>query len=220
VNAPGFDPIHFPKFKISGEIQMKNYLQEGKTVLVIAPEAVDSGEFIVVGALSGVAVAAAAVTEEVELLRKGVFDLPKAGVALAQGDKLYWDSAAKVFTNDSSKTPMTAIAFAAALIGDATVSVLIGDGDGIRMVAGQHTTVTAADTKATGLSKVLGAIVSYDTDPADANIFVSATVGDQAGAPVVGSIIIKTWKSGDGADVTPTAATAFGKKVNYIAFGF
>lgn len=198
---------------------MKNFLQEGKIVVVIAPEAVDSGEFIKVGELYGVAQTAADNGAEVPLLRCGVFDLPKAVGVLAQGDKLFWDPVAKNFTKDSSKSAIRAIAWAAAQNGDATASILIGDGDGLKMVAGQSSTVTAADTIVTGLGKVLGVVASYDSDAADANTFVSATVGDQNAAPVAGSIIIKTWKSGDGADVTPVAATVFGKKVNWIAFG-
>lgn len=198
---------------------MKNFLQDGKIVVVTAPEAVDSGEFIKIGELAGVAQTAADNGAEVPLLRCGVFDLPKAAGAFGQGDKLFWDTAAKNFTKDSSKTPVRAIAFAAAANDDASASVLIGDGDGLKMVAGQATTVTAADTIVTGLGKVLGVVVSYDTDPADANTFVSGTVGDQAGAPAAGSFILKSWKSNDAADVTPVAATAFAKKVNWIAFG-
>lgn len=198
---------------------MKNFLEEGKIVVVTALEAVDSGEFIKVGELAGVAQTAAANGEEVPLLRFGVFELPKSAGVFAQGDKLFWDPVAKNFTKDSSKSPVRAIAWAAAENGDTTASILIGDGDGLKMVAGQATTVTAADTIATGLGKVLGVVASFDTDPADANTFVSATVGDQAGAPVAGSFILKTWKSNDGADATPVAATVFAKKVNWIAFG-
>ena len=46
-----------------------------------------------------------------------------------------------------------------------------------------------------------------------------AQIGDQAGAPAAGSIIIKTWQNTGGADPTPAAATTFGKKVNWIAIG-
>lgn len=84
---------------------------------------------------------------------------------------------------------------------------------------GQATTVAAVDTIVTGLNQVIAVVASYDTDPADANDFVSASIGDQAGTPAAGSILIKTWKTADGADVTPVAATAFSKKVNWIAIG-
>lgn len=87
------------------------------------------------------------------------------------------------------------------------------------VAGGQHTTVTASDTIVTGLKNVTSVVASYDTDPADANMFVSASIGDQAGAPAAGSILIKTWKTADGTDPTPVAATAFSKKVNWIAIG-
>ena len=88
-----------------------------------------------------------------------------------------------------------------------------------QIAAGLHTTVTATDTVATGLKHVTCAVASFQTDPADANLFVSATVGDQAGTPAAGSIIIKTWKSADGTDPTPVAASAFSKAVSWFAFG-
>jgi hypothetical protein len=89
----------------------------------------------------------------------------------------------------------------------------------INVAYGQHTTVAASDTVVTGLNAVAAVVASYDTDPADANLFVSASIGDQAGTPAAGSILIKTWKTADGTDPTPTAASSFSKKVNWIAVG-
>ncbi|MBN2492878.1 MAG: hypothetical protein JXQ29_18660 [Planctomycetes bacterium] len=91
----------------------------------------------------------------------------------------------------------------------------------LKTFVARHTTVTAADTIiCTGLGKVICVFASYDTDPADANLYVSATIGDQAGTPAAGSVIVKTWKTADGADPTPAAATAFSKIVTVIAFGY
>jgi hypothetical protein len=84
---------------------------------------------------------------------------------------------------------------------------------------GQATTASASDTVVTGLKNVAAVVASFDSDPGDANMFVSATIGDQAGTPAAGSIIIKTWKSADGTDPTPVAATSFSKKVNWVAWG-
>lgn len=199
---------------------MKNYLEAGNTIPIASmPEAADSGEFIKVGELYGVAQAAYDSGAAGILARTGVFLLPKVNTAAwTQGAKLYWDASAKKFTIDSSKTPVEAVAFVAALEAATTGQVLLGAGPGLRMVGGQHTSVAAADTVVTGLTTVLGAVASYDTDPADANTYVSATIGDQAGTPAAGSIIIKTWKQ-SGTDPTPIAADAFAKKVNWLAFG-
>jgi hypothetical protein len=99
------------------------------------------------------------------------------------------------------------------------VNDVLGVGANYKIARGQLTTASAADTVVTGLATVVAVVACYDDSPADANDFVSATIGDQAGTPAAGSVIIKTWKTADGADVTPTAATSFGKKVNWIAIG-
>jgi len=95
---------------------------------------------------------------------------------------------------------------------------VLGVGGGYKIARGQHTTVAAADTVVTGLATVVAAVASMDSDPGDDPEQVSATIGDQAGAPAAGSIIIKTWKN-SGTDPTPLAATTFSKKVNWVAIG-
>lgn len=88
-----------------------------------------------------------------------------------------------------------------------------------RFVAGQAVTATAADTIVTGLASVVACGATLDSDPGDDPMLASATVGDQAGAPAAGSIIVKTWKNTAGNDPTPVAATTFAKKVNWWAYG-
>lgn len=89
---------------------------------------------------------------------------------------------------------------------------------GVRTARGQHTTVAAADTVVTGLAEVFGVVATLDSDPVDDPEMVSATIGNQSGAPAAGSVILKTWRNG-ATDPTPLAATTFGKKVNWIAWG-
>lgn len=96
---------------------MKNYIQPGKTVTVTAPGTVTSGQLVVVGSLVGVAAFDAASGAEVEIDTEGVFTLPKVVAdAIAQGDKLYWDSgAAKVTkTAGTGSKPFVGVARAAA----------------------------------------------------------------------------------------------------------
>lgn len=93
-----------------------------------------------------------------------------------------------------------------------------GQATGLRMAAGQHTTVAASDTVVTGLASVALVVAQLDDDPVDGAMHVTASIGDQAGAPAAGSILIKGWKSTDG-DATLIAATTFNKKVNWIALG-
>lgn len=200
---------------------MKNYLEEGETVVVTAPEDVDSGEFIKVGELYGVAPVAAASGGEVVLNRCGVYELPKTtSEAWTQGQKLFWNSSTKKFTTDASKTPVQAVAFAAADAADTLGNVLLGAGESVKFMAGQSTTVTASDTVATGLTKLSGVVACLNDAPGDDPSWVSADIGDQAGAPAAGSFLLKTWKNTSGSDPTPVAATTFSKKVNWIAFGY
>ena len=100
-----------------------------------------------------------------------------------------------------------------------TVAPVSGVVGGLKVAYGQKTTVTAADTVATGLTTVLAVVASLESDPTDNPEWVTSQIGDQAGAPVAGSVIIKTWQNTAGNDPTPIAATTFGKKVNWIAIG-
>lgn len=93
-------------------------------------------------------------------------------------------------------------------------------GTGFRQVAGQATTVAASDTIVTGLRTVIGVVATLNDDPVAGCQFVTASVGDQAGTPAAGSFLLKTWKSTAAGDTAQIAATTFGKKVNYIAFGY
>lgn len=95
---------------------------------------------------------------------------------------------------------------------------LAGVASGYKVARGQHTTVAASDTVVTGLTTVVSVVASFDDDPVDGAQHASASIGDQAGTPAAGSVLIKTWKSTD-ADASLVAATTFAKKVNWIAIG-
>lgn len=92
-------------------------------------------------------------------------------------------------------------------------------GSGKTEASGRQLTVAAVDTVVTGLTTVTSVVASLDSDPLIDPIMVTASIGDQAGAPAAGSIYIKTWKATDGTHPTPIAATVFGKYVNWIAKG-
>jgi predicted RecA/RadA family phage recombinase len=199
---------------------MLNFIQEGDKFDYVAGGTVTSGDFIIAGALCGVAENSGALGDHITVAREGVFELAKAsGTAWSQGDRLFWDSGQSQFTKDSTKTPIKAVAFADAASADTTGYVLLDEAGALKTVAGQATTVTASDTIATGLSKVVAVVASLDDDPGDDPMLVSASIGDQAGAPAAGSFLLKTWKNTGGTDPTPVAASTFGKKVNWIAVG-
>lgn len=82
-------------------------------------------------------------------------------------------------------------------------------------------TLTAATlTVVTGLGEVLAVIANLDGDPIDTMMSAMATIGDQAGTPAKGSIILKAWKWTDGDATHIAATTPFTPKVAWVAWGF
>lgn len=78
-----------------------------------------------------------------------------------------------------------------------------------------------ADTKTvvTGLTTVVAVVASLDGNPVDNCQAVSASIGDQAGSPAAGSIVIKTWKATAADNTALVAATTPWVKVSWIAIG-
>lgn len=78
---------------------MKNFVQKGDTVTVIAPSDVASGDGVLVGSLFGVATGAALAGAEVEIQTVGVHTMAKVPAQVwTQGAPVYWDNAAKNVT--------------------------------------------------------------------------------------------------------------------------
>lgn len=72
---------------------MKNYVNAGANLTVTAAAAVSGGDGVLTGAIFGIAQGDAAISEEVVVVRSGVFDLPKLEAqAWTAGAKVYWDS--------------------------------------------------------------------------------------------------------------------------------
>lgn len=201
---------------------MINFIQNGEKFTYVAGGTVTSGSYVIVGALSGVAENSGGSGDTITVLREGVFELPKAtGTAWAQGDALFWNAGTSKFTKTPTDTSVRAVAFAAALSADATGYVQLNEpAGGMKYVSGLATTVAAIDTIVTGLSTVVGVVAQLNDAPTDALSAVNADIGDQAGSPAAGSFLLKTWKNTGGTDPTPLAATAFGAKVAWIAFGY
>ncbi|MBF0182691.1 MAG: DUF2190 family protein [Magnetococcales bacterium] len=102
---------------------MKNWIQPGDTVTVVAPVAVNSGEGLLVGTLFGIAISTAAINTNMEMITTGVVDLPKANLAITQGAKVFWDNTAKNVTTTVGTNTLIGCAIVAAAIGDVTVRV-------------------------------------------------------------------------------------------------
>ncbi|MDQ2735496.1 MAG: DUF2190 family protein [Pseudomonadota bacterium] len=82
---------------------MRNFIQPGDTLTLIAPYDVAAGAGFLVGSFFRVAKSAALAGQPIEGMDEGVFDLAKAaGQAWVQGGKLYWDNVAKNVTTTAA----------------------------------------------------------------------------------------------------------------------
>ncbi|MBU2936986.1 MULTISPECIES: DUF2190 family protein [Pacificibacter] len=102
---------------------MKNFLQPGNTVSIVAAAAITSGAGVRVGVLFGVAAHDAAIGDDLEITVTGVFTLAKAtGSAWAVGDALYWNGTACTTTSGTGNL-FVGVALSDQLSADTTGSV-------------------------------------------------------------------------------------------------
>jgi predicted RecA/RadA family phage recombinase len=90
---------------------MKNYIQPGHALTLVAPYDVVSGDGLLVGSIFGVASHDALSGAEVEAQLTGVLDLAKvASQAWTAGAKVYWDNTAKRATPVASGNTLIGVA--------------------------------------------------------------------------------------------------------------
>lgn len=107
---------------------MKNKVQDGSVLRLPAPYAVASGAGALIGAIFGVATTALGNGETGDFDTVGVFDLTKeAALAISTvGARVFWDNTNKCVTTSTTGNYCIGWAAAAALAGDATVRVKLG----------------------------------------------------------------------------------------------
>jgi hypothetical protein len=88
-----------------------------------------------------------------------------------------------------------------------------------RIASGTITPTTGTETVVTGLATVLRAVAGFQSAPTLTHMFVEADVGDQAGTPAAGSILIRSKKPTAAANVTPIAATTPWSAIDWVAVG-
>lgn len=103
---------------------MKNYVQNGDNLTLPAPADTVSGAGVLVGSIFGVAAIAALSGSNIDLVTRGVFTLPKvSALAVAIGDKVYWDNTAKLVNKTASGNTLIGVAVTAAANPSGTVDV-------------------------------------------------------------------------------------------------
>lgn len=106
-----------------------NYIQEGKA-LNYTPSGADvlSGDFILLGSIGAIAKTDITDGKTGAVHISGVFSVPKATGAIAQGAKLYWSVANSNLTTTASGNTLVGVAADAAASGDANVKILLNVG--------------------------------------------------------------------------------------------
>lgn len=107
---------------------MKNYVQDGENLDLVAPYDVAAGAGFLVGAIFAVAVDAALSGAVVVGCTEGVFTLAKTSAqAWTQGQKIYWDDTNKRCDSDGTVGILIGAATAAAANPSATGNVLLNE---------------------------------------------------------------------------------------------
>lgn len=102
---------------------MRNFIQRGDNITVPAPAPVLSGQGVLIGSLFGIAATTAATGEDVALSTCGVFEMPKAEIAMTIGQKVYWSSTNGNVTTTATGNTLIGAAIEAAGSGATTVRV-------------------------------------------------------------------------------------------------
>jgi len=107
---------------------MKNFAQEGDTLTLTPAAAVASGVGYLFGAsLFGVAANDVAISTAGEFVTEGVVEIAKtSALAIAVGDRLYWDATNKVVNKTATAQQCVGIAVAAAVNPSPTVTMKLG----------------------------------------------------------------------------------------------
>ncbi|TQS73299.1 DUF2190 family protein [Rhodobacteraceae bacterium] len=94
---------------------MKNYVQPGEHVTLVAEAAVKAGTLVRIGAITGVAQEDAVAGENVTLVRRGVFELAKTSAqAWTPGAKVYLAAGGGDLTTTASGNTLVGVTLAAA----------------------------------------------------------------------------------------------------------
>lgn len=103
---------------------MKTYVQPGGTLTVTAPYAVLSGGGVLVGNLFGIAAGDIANGAQGEILTEGVVEIAKTqALAIAAGDRVFWDDVNKVVNKTAAAQVCVGVAVEAAANPSDTVKI-------------------------------------------------------------------------------------------------
>lgn len=103
---------------------MRNFVQRGDTLDIVAAAAVTSGSVVIAGSIIGVSNVDAEIGDSFALDVVGVFTLPKvSALAIAVGDKVYYDAATKLVNKTAGGNTLLGVAVSAAANPSPSVNV-------------------------------------------------------------------------------------------------
>lgn len=105
---------------------MKNFVQTGDALTIVAPYALTSGQGALLGSLFGVAASNAASGANVEIVPEGVFDITALSTDTGTvGTKMYWDNTNRRLTTTLTSNTLVGCLTAAKGGTDATARVYL-----------------------------------------------------------------------------------------------
>ena len=106
-----------------------------------------------------------------------------------------------------------------AVLAAAVAAPVAGVAAGYKVARGTVTPTSASHTVVTGLTTVVAVVVSFKGAPSLTHMDVAGNIGDQAGTPAAGSILITSTKPTATGNVTPIDATTPWSAIDWIAVG-
>jgi predicted RecA/RadA family phage recombinase len=178
-----------------------NYVQEGKTLDLLAPYAVSSGDGLQVGSIFAVALGDAANGAAVRGMTEGVFDIAKTSAqAWTVGQKVYWDNSAKVCDTDGTL---------GILIGTCTEIAANPTSTGkVRLNGAAPATSEGPQAAIVALTDSTGGSGTHDDTLADGLTVGAALVDNSGGAAADGTIAVLVDAGGTAAGAPTTASVA------------
>lgn len=159
------------------------------------------------------------------LTKQGSFDADLMNAINAMFAELYASTAGGALASGKILVGSAGnLATARTMSGDGTLSntgvLAVLSIGGYKIRRGVHTQVAASDTVVTGLTTVV-AIISTPQTRTVKQLFFNASIGDQAGTPAAGSVLLSSQKPTATGNVTPVDATDFTDNiaVNWVAIG-
>lgn len=126
--------------------------------------------------------------------------------SVQSGGEVNLETGSTINVNSVDKTPQLTNAIQGAAVG-------------YKIARGVVTPTSASHTVVTGLATVVAAIAQLNGAPTMTHMFTEADIGDQAGTPAAGSILVLSQKPTASGNVTPIASSTPWGEVGWIAIG-